>query len=149
MLSRFFIVSVFLISLSGCSSSGQFSLPGMSDNEPEIDFDALYLRGVFNWWEASPAYRFQASDNGWYVDVELIADGQPYDFRLSDADWSPAQTCGAKYPGQTVSVAASVYLVCNPGQQNIQFTPSTTGVYRFTVSPASGNEVILVISRQR
>ncbi|MEW9797863.1 hypothetical protein [Alteromonas sp. CYL-A6] len=135
--------------LTACSSSGQFSVPGLMNDDVDIDFKNLYLRGVFNWWEATPAFQFSESSDGWYVDVELIADGQPYDFRLSDASWTPQQTCGAKYPGQSVSVSSTVFLVCNPGQQNVQFTPSTTGVYRFTVSPASGNEVALQISRQR
>ncbi len=138
----------FIALLTGCSSSGQFPLPGASAS-PEIQFDKLYLRGVFNWWEATPAFKFERGGNrGWFVDVELIADGQPYDFRISNQSWSPGQTCGAKYSGQAVLSNSVVYIECNPGEQNLQFTPSTTGVYRFSISPASGDELGLIITKQ-
>ncbi|GGW96358.1 hypothetical protein [Alteromonas halophila] len=146
MIKRSILLSLFVI-LSGCSSSTNFPIPGVNDS-PDIQFNKLYLRGVFNWWEATSSFNFQQSSTGWYVDVELIADGQPYDFRVSDANWTPAQTCGAKYPGQPVNTDSVIYIVCNPGEKNLQFTPSTTGVYRFTLTPASGDEVALVVSKQ-
>jgi len=83
----------------------------------------------------------------WTVDVELIADGQPYDFRLSDAKWTPSQSCGGKYKGQPVMIGSTVYLVCEQGSENLQFTPSSTGTYRFTVTAASAGEVALVVSK--
>lgn len=139
---------VFLVMLTGCSSSSNFPIPGVSSS-PEIQFDTLYLRGVFNWWEATPAFKFKQGSTGWYVDVELIADGQPYDFRVSNQSWAPGQTCGAKYAGQSVTANNVVYMVCNPGEQNLQFTPNSTGVYRFRLSSASGDELALVVTKQR
>lgn len=133
--------------LTACSSKGSFSIPEVAQPEPNINFSQLYLRGVFNWWEATPAYQFRKGSNGWYVDVELIADGQPYDFRLSDSTWSPSQSCGAKYKGQPVMLETTLYLICAQSSENLQFTPSTTGIYRFTIAPASANEITLFIRK--
>ena len=80
------------IALSACSSSGSFKIPEIAPDVPRIQFENMFLRGVFNWWEADPSYKFKRSNSGWTVDVELIADGQPYDFRLSDAKWTPSQS---------------------------------------------------------
>lgn len=131
--------------LSGCSSTSMVKLPGIMD-APEIKFENLYLRGVFNWWEANPSYMLKDGSQGWYVDVDLIADGQPYDFRLSDGFWTPEQTCGARYRGQTVGLQSTIYLVCGTESENLQFTPDKTGQYRFTFNPASGGEVMLTVT---
>lgn len=138
----------FVLSLSACSSRGIVSIPGLSD-EPEVNFDNLYLLGVFNWWEANPAYKLNEGSAGWYVDVELIADGQPYDFRFSDDVWTPSQSCGGKYKGELTSVSTPIYLICGSDSENLQFTPNTTGTYRFSVVNASGHELRLVITRQQ
>ncbi|MCU7553623.1 hypothetical protein OCL06_03290 [Alteromonas sp. ASW11-19] len=136
-----------MLTLSACSSTGSISVPGMS-SEPDIAFSELYLRGVFNWWEASPDYQFTQGNGGWQVDVELIADGQPYDFKVSDENWSPAQSCGGKYKGQPVSLNSTSYLVCAGDSETLQFTPTETGTYRFTIMAASGNEIRLLITRR-
>ena len=146
--NKVFISLLLSLFLTACSSSGSFNIPEMAKpDEANIKFSQLYLRGVFNWWEATPAYRFSQGSNGWYVDVELIADGQPYDFRLSDAQWTPSQSCGAKYKGQPVMLESRIYLVCAQSSENLQFTPSTTGIYRFTIAPANKNEISLFISK--
>jgi len=142
------LIVFFSLVLTACSSRSGFSIPEIIDPTPNVKFENLYLRGVFNWWEASPAYQFTSHSHGWYVDVELIADGQPYDFRLSDDKWSPSQSCGGRYQGQPVMLESVTYLVCQQSSENLQFTPSNTGVYRFTISPASAGEVALVISRR-
>lgn len=133
-----------LIALSGCSSTSVVSIPGITG--PELKFENMYLRGVFNWWEASAAYQLKQNDQGWFVDVELIADGQPYDFRLSDGFWTPDQTCGARYRGQVVMIQSTMYMVCGTESENLQFTPDKTGSYRFLFSPASGGEVMLTVT---
>ena len=135
----------FVVVLSGCSSRSVVSLPGLMD-PPEIKFENLYLRGVFNWWEANAKYQLKDGPQGWYVDVDLIADGQPYDFRLSDGFWTPEQTCGARYRGQVVLKQEPLYMVCGTESENLQFTPQKTGVYRFTFTPASGGEVMLLVT---
>lgn len=148
------LLSVLLccLSLSACSSKGGFSIPELPSSSPAIEFENMYLRGVFNWWEADPSYKFtrkgvENNEAAWSVDVELIADGQPYDFRLSDAKWTPSQSCGGKYKGQPVMLGTTVYLACEQGSENLQFTPSSTGMYRFTIHSAGANEVALKVTK--
>jgi len=140
------------LSLTACSSRGGFTIPELPSSSPAIEFENMYLRGVFNWWEADPSYKFARSrliDNeaAWSVDVELIADGQPYDFRLSDANWTPSQSCGGKYKGQPAMLGTTIYLTCEQGSENLQFTPSSTGVYRFVIRSAGSKEVALKITK--
>ncbi len=59
----------------------------------------------------------------------------------------PSQSCGGKYKGQPVMLGSTVYLVCEQGSENLQFTPSSTGTYRFTATAASAGEVALVVSK--
>ena len=93
----------------------------------------VYLRGIFNWWEADPAYLLSKDPNNSYsVTIDLIADGQPYDFRLADEYWSPLKSCGAKKL-RAVSVNTPLALYCSGNSQNLQFTPLITGRYRFTI----------------
>ena len=107
-----------LLTLSACSSTGSINVPGIS-SPPEITFSNLYLRGVFNWWEANAPYKFTEGNGGWQVDVELIADGQPYDFKVSDANWTPSQSCGGKYKGQPVTVnTTSCLLYTSPSPRD-------------------------------
>ena len=140
-------LAVFAVALlSGCSSNSIVnSLPG-TNMSSDVSFDEMYLRGVFNWWEATPAYQLKEGRSNWYVDVELIADGQPYDFKLADKVWTASQTCGGKYKGQPAILNKTTHLVCGSDAENIQFVPSTTGTYRFSFARASGNEVRLEIT---
>ncbi|AMJ92853.1 hypothetical protein AVL56_00030 [Alteromonas stellipolaris] len=147
-MNKTLLVIIFSLFASACSSRSGFSIPEVAQPSPKIQFENLFLRGVFNWWEATSAYQFRKDSNGWYVNVELIADGQPYDFRLSDAIWTPSQSCGGIYKGQPVMVSTKIFLVCKQGSENLQFTPSNTGIYRFQVAPADDNEVSLVITRK-
>ncbi len=103
-MKKLFSILTLCLALSACSSSGSFKIPEIMPDSPRIQFENMFLRGVFNWWEADPSYQFKRTNTGWVVDVELIADGQPYDFRLSDANWTPSQSCGGKYKGQPSNV---------------------------------------------
>ncbi len=148
------LLSVLLccLTLTACSSKGGFSIPELPSSSPALEFENMYLRGVFNWWEADPSYRFardgfENSEAVWKVEVELIADGQPYDFRLSDDKWTPSQSCGGKYKGQPVMLGTTVYLACEQGSENLQFTPSSTGMYRFTIHSAGAKEVALKVTK--
>ena len=44
-------------------------------------------------------------------------------------------------------LGTTAYLVCEQSSENLQFTPSSTGIYRFTVSPASAGEVALNVKK--
>ena len=134
--------------LSACTSSGKIALPELPSSSPRISVEDLYLRGVFNWWEATPAYRFKQDGVNWYVNVELIADGQPYDFKLSDSQWTPSQSCGGKYKGQPVILNTEVHLTCEQASETLQFTPSNTGNYRFAITDISSGEIAIKITRE-
>lgn len=133
--------------ISACSSRGGISIPQLPESKPKIAVQDLYLRGVFNWWEATPAYRFKQDGESWHVNVELIADGQPYDFKLSDSQWTPSQSCGGKYKGQPVIVNTEVFLTCEQGSETLQFTPSNTGTYRFSITSIGTDEVAIKVTR--
>ena len=101
--------------------------------QTSIQLGEVYLRGIFNWWEADPAYLLNKDPNNSYsVTIDLIADGQPYDFRLADEYWSPLKSCGAKKL-RSVPVNTPLTLYCAGNSQNLQFTPLVTGRYQFTV----------------
>ena len=84
------LYSVIAISLlSGCAS---YTVEPYKDVQ---QLPELYLRGVFTWWEADPQYLLINQGGSVYATtIELIADGQPYDFKFADKDWTPGSSCG-------------------------------------------------------
>ena len=137
----FILTAIFL---SGCTSTVNIReyLPLPQDNR---NYSDIYLRGVFNWWEAEPAYLLTDDDNGrYFVDVKLIADGQPYDFRFADNVYTSANNCGAPdISGQTISEAKSIELHCDTNSGNLKFIPSETGTYRFLITPGTVPDLII------
>ncbi len=131
-----------ILTLSGCASQPGTQQPALGSNE-SINFDELYIRGVFNWWEAKQSHQLNAKWDQGTVDVNLIADGQPYDFKFSDQYWTPSQTCGGSYTGQLVSTQSTLYLTCGADAKNLQFTPSDDGTYRFILTDADNGETRL------
>lgn len=144
---RIISIVVLILSIASCSTNNNSGTQGASVSP--VNMNTLYLRGVFNWWEALPAYQFSPLENGvWTVDVELIADGQPYDFRLSDEHWTPSQSCGGAIQSQPIMLGAQSILVCKQSSQNLQFTPAVTAVYRFEVSQPKRGSIVLKVSRR-
>ena len=133
-----------VITLSGCASNVNIReyFPDVSTT-PLINYEALYLRGIFNWWEAEPAYLVKAGNDGFYVDVKLIADGQPYDFRFADNNYTSELNCGADTPYTPLTEGQKRDLVCISGSHNLQFIPSETGTYRFKLL-TNGNPTLLI-----
>ncbi|MDC8829154.1 hypothetical protein [Alteromonas gilva] len=142
---RFAMVAVLLVFLAGCTQTGMY--PMYPEQKPRIVFSDWYLRGVFNWWEAKPAYQLQRGNSKWYVDVELIADGQPYDFKFSNANWTLSQTCGGSYKGLRVILSEPTVLSCAEQAENLQFIPKTTATYRFAVTGNTDSQIILTITQ--
>ena len=130
--------------LSACSQTGRY--PIYQVKQPEIVFSDWYIRGVFNWWEAKAAYQLKEGNNGWFVDVELIADDQPYDFKFSNATWTTDQTCGANYKGLVVALNQATSLTCGAASQNLRFTPPKTATYRFTVKGSPNSSLLLSVT---
>ncbi|NMH60616.1 hypothetical protein [Alteromonas ponticola] len=133
-----------LLTLSGCATQSGNQLPSQGSDE-RIALDELYVRGVFNWWEAKQNHRVQIKGQQGVVDVELIADGQPNDFKFSNQYWSPSQTCGGSYAGQIVSTRSTLYLTCGANAQTLQFTPSDDGTYRFIINETDSDELTLSV----
>ncbi|GGF64560.1 hypothetical protein [Alteromonas lipolytica] len=144
MQKRRFALSLLLLFLSGCAQTGSFVL--QQQEQPEIVFSQWYLRGVFNWWEAKPAYQLKQKNDRWYVDVELIADGQPYDFKFSNVNWTTDQTCGASYKGLAISLKQSMSMLCGANAENMRFTPPRTATYRFAVKGSPNSSLMLSIT---
>jgi len=116
--------------------------------EPQRDYSNMYLRGVFNWWEASESFKLlPIAEDTYAVTIELIADGQPYDFKVADAAWTMSLNCGSEYKGAVLSLGSEAVLNCEADSLNLQFTPSATGNYRFILDVSDNNEPELSITR--
>jgi len=132
--------------LSGCTSTAKLRdyIP-LVNNADSRAYDTMYLRGIFNWWEAEAPYLLRSNNAGAYVaEVSLIADGQPYDFKFADSVYTPDLTCGAFNPeGQIIKQDEEVELLCTATAGNLKFTPEETATYLFVVTP--GNPTVLSI----
>ncbi|PKG97908.1 hypothetical protein [Paraglaciecola sp. MB-3u-78] len=125
----FVSVAIFASLLSGCATNVIDSFI------KEQNYDGLYLRGVFSWWEADEKYKLvERSDQVYSTTIELIADGQPYDFKIADATWSPGKNCGyASESDKVIVVGDSVRSSCETTDENFRFTPDETGTFQFTI----------------
>lgn len=113
-----------LLAISGCATSG-----GTRDYS-----DSLYLRGQFAWWDALPEYKVKTVEPGVYrTEVELKADGQPYEFKFGDANWSSGSNCGylSEKEDEVVTLDQPVKANCSAVFENFRFTPPETAVYGF------------------
>lgn len=144
-LTKLAVVALCLIGLSACSTRSARDLISF---EPDKNYKDMYLRGVFNWWEATEQFKLtRVSSDLYTITIELIADGQPYDFKVADANWTPAFNCGFEYAPKRVELSDSVELVCEQTSQNIQFIPSETGMFEFRFDISDNNEPELKIMR--
>lgn len=116
------LASVMAVS-AGCATTG------------ERDYsESLYLRGQFAWWDALPEYKVKKVESGLYrTEVKLKADGQPYEFKFGDANWSSGTNCGylSEKDDETVTLNNPVNANCSAVFENFRFTPPETGVYGF------------------
>lgn len=115
--------------LSGCATNVIDSFV------KEQNYDGLYLRGVFSWWEADEKYKLvEIADQVYAASIELIADGQPYDFKFADANWTPGMNCGyANESDRVIVVGDPVNSDCETTDENFRFTPSETGTFQFRI----------------
>lgn len=118
--------------ITGCAST-----KSIIDQITSKDYDEMYLRGVFTWWEADENYKLVKLDgsNIYYSSAELVADGQPYDFKFADENWSPGYRCGylIKDEDEVVTEGVRVKVNCDTPVDNFKFTPPTTGIYNFYI----------------
>jgi hypothetical protein len=133
-ISRFIKVAFSCLLVSGCASN---IMPIFVDTP---DYSKLYLRGVFTWWEADEKYKLIAvKEEKYATQIRLIADGQPYDFRFADINWSPSLNCGYVKASvdQIVTLGETVRANCESKDENFRFTPMETGLYQFSIDFSS------------
>jgi len=146
-LLKFIAIFVSLQILAGCASSGSSAI---FDQASPKDYSNMYLRGVFNWWESGEDYKLQAiAIDEYSVTIELIADGQPYDFKVADDAWTMTLNCGNRFGAEPMDLNESVELVCASDSLNLQFTPSETGMYTFTLDVSDNDEPELRITHNK
>ncbi|MDU0353361.1 hypothetical protein RS130_04925 [Paraglaciecola aquimarina] len=131
MIKKNIFVSLILLTtiLSGCASTA------IDTFTQEDNYDSLYLRGVFTWWEADEKYKLvEKSEQVYSTSIELIADGQPYDFKFADAEWTPGLNCGFyRKKDQVIILGKAVSTNCESTDENFRFTPKETGTFEFTI----------------
>lgn len=131
--------------LAGCASSGSVDFFNQSATK---DYSNMYLRGVFNWWEVNESFKLIPTDDKKYaVTIELIADGQPYDFKVADSAWTMTLNCGNEFGKQAITLGDNVALICASDSINLQFTPSETGLFEFILNVSDNDEPELLIKR--
>ncbi|MDN4502299.1 hypothetical protein QX776_07785 [Alteromonadaceae bacterium BrNp21-10] len=131
------------VGLSGCATS---ILDKLDFKTP--DYSQLYLRGVFTWWEADEAYRvIKVTDTLYKASTKLVADGQPYEFKFVDKEWSEDLNCGYadKEMGEILQVNTPVIADCDGGQNNFKFTPEVSGEYTFFIDFEDSNNPLVYI----
>ena len=119
---------LFLTALAGCASQPEIAGPQTPQD--------LYLRGVFTWWEADENFKLEkVGSESFAAEAELIADGQPYDFRFADDQWTSGANCGYlnKEQDEVVTLNETVDATCFGVNNNFKFTPEQTGVYQFLI----------------
>jgi len=137
------IVLVFF--LTGCATSN-ITLPYQT--KEKLDYSQMYLRGIMNWWEISEPYKLQAIEPDVYaLTIELIADGQPYDFKIADAGWSDAFNCGTEFGEQLIGLDKTKALYCAADSANLKFTPSKTARYKLIFDTSDNDEPELRITQ--
>lgn len=142
---KLFVILVSVHILGACASSGA---PDFFKSAPDKDYSNMYLRGVFNWWEVNEGFKLiPVLDDQYAVTIELIADGQPYDFKVADASWTMTLNCGSQYDSKQISLNTNVNLSCNGDSLNLQFTPSETALYRFVLDTSNNRSPTLRITQ--
>lgn len=118
-----------IVLLSACSTSSFDQIQGAERKVPS--YEGMYLRGVFNWWEANEQFKLnKTSKNVYKTTLELIADGQPYDFKVADSNWTASLNCGA-FELRLLELEEVVSLACQENSLNLQFQPEQTGQFDF------------------
>lgn len=132
--------------LAGCSTTFIEDLVP----ETEINYQEMYVRGVFTWWEADDNYRLVQVSSGVYsANAKLIADGQPYDFKFANENWTPGMSCGGSNGAINVELdlGSKVSADCQNPQGNFKFTPDETGTYGFVIDFSNPSDPQVYVKR--
>lgn len=141
---RILFTSGLISLLAGCAS---YTVEPYKDVR---ELPQMYLRGVFTWWEADPKYQLKLKQGSVYAtSIELIADGQPYDFKFADSNWTPGSSCGykSKYRDQRISLNEVALADCERADENFKFVPKETGLYEFSIDFSDMERPLVKISK--
>lgn len=135
--------------MAGCSSVSNYSqkIQGIFTSK-HIPDTPLYVRGSMSFWDAAPEYRLQrTAENVLSIDLNLFADGDSYEFKVADNDWSDVFNCGSQYTSQLVQPNVKTPLFCSTSSHNLSFKPEKSGVYRVTLVFKDRDDIELSISQ--
>ncbi|MGE4072022.1 MAG: alpha-amylase family glycosyl hydrolase [Lysobacterales bacterium] len=88
-----------VLAVCGCATHPTLLQPAAIESgcvPSSLGDTVLYLRGSLSSWAALEEYAFQYRCDGYYLNVEAVAN---QDFKLADADWTPATSFGAPVGG--------------------------------------------------
>lgn len=134
--TRFCFVTALFV-MASCSTAPSLSNKGKGilNAGNNIDGSLLYLRGEFSWWDAEDDFNLSESASKVFsTKVDLVADGQPYKFKIADFHWSTGTNCGAdsdiNFELNTVySLNCDTQSSLNP----FIFKPIRSGTFKFTL----------------
>ncbi|MCU4677069.1 hypothetical protein N7931_15655 [Catenovulum sp. 2E275] len=123
---------------AGCSMTPIEQTASLETNRAEF----LYLRGNFTWWDTEEHAKVERIEGQLYKStVELIADGQPYEFKFADANWSLGANCGYfDESDQLVTIDNKVSANCSAKFEPFKFVPQETGDYDFFIDFSDEDE---------
>ncbi len=136
--------------LLSCASSN-LSFDSLIGEDNKEDWHTLYLRGVFTWWEADESFKVkQVKPELFMVSAELVADGQPYDFKFADKNWTPGLRCGYsnKEKDEELTLGSVSEANCDTPVDNFRFTPSESGTYNFYFDVKNQNAPLVYIKKK-
>lgn len=142
---KIWLLSIVALVMTGCASS---TTAPFFEQSPPKDYSNMYLRGTFTWFEVDEGFKLTLVDEEQYaVVIKLIADGQPYDFKVADSAWTMTLNCGASFGSEPIELKDSRDLVCASDSLNLQFTPQETGLYQFLLDVSDNDSPELTIVR--
>ena len=140
-------VLLLILFISCCSSTTK---ENEGSSEPSFDYGTLFLRGSFSWWEADENFKVNEVSKGVYrVIVELVADGQPYDFKFADKGWTNGLSCGFldKEDDEIISLGKKVSVNCYTLVDNFIFIPEESGKYIFSIDFSGWGDPRLTVDK--
>lgn len=148
-MSKLATTIIFSTALMSCASSQKITDALL---EEPIDFTKVFLRGSFSWWEADEKYRLtKIAEDQYAVSVDLVADGQPYDFKFADSNYTPKYTCGfASKQMEILQEGVEAEVSCNTAASvdNFKFTPTSSGTFQFKLTTSKWDNHKIVVIKQ-
>lgn len=127
---------------------------------PKDNYENLYLRSEFTWWEAKPEFKFNRIEDSTdkQITAKIEADGNPYHIKVADDAWSKDKNCGYKYKKDREMVLNKwLELECNydfnklnttPIQKPFELKPVSTGEYKFKLRMTTKGPSHIKVTRQ-